>query len=367
MITVQPDAHSTPLERVGSPNSTRPEPGGTPGDSHDRFEGHHLLVECLTGPELEPTVIVDDEGPHRFHRLFRAFRGNGLAHGAPTSVDAVLSLLAEAVSEQVPCQGELPSHGSPMLATCIPILGPSGAVHAVRMQVGDTEPAVVTPVIPLEFDAGFIARFGDSHGPAPTLFRTDTTWTLPALLERVVWLEKRLELIALFDPADPACRWCGSLVIDAPDTKSRRHLWMAVRATSDQYGQRVVRGIIADVTEIVAAPDRDPLTEHLSARTPRGHGSALMDLRTTLMHSFCCCEDPRMILWRHRNPQTHPADMLGLLQVLADLTSNRPAQLALRIRFTDEQPWTTLHATCTPLANYSRPQANIDFWIEAHN
>ncbi|NNH75841.1 hypothetical protein HLB23_39335 [Nocardia uniformis] len=235
------------------------------------------------------------------------------------------------------------------------------------MAVGDGEAAGEIPVVPMEFDATFLARFGQSQGLMPTLFRTDTTWTLPALLEKVVWLDKRLELIALFDPNDPASRWCGSLVIDDPDASSRCHLWMAVRATTDDHGQRVVRGVIADISAIVAAPDRDPMTEHLSARTPRGHGSALMDLGTTLMHSFSCCEDPRMALWRHRNPQIHPADMMGLLQVLADLAANRPAQFALRIRFVDEESWTTLRAACVPLANYSRPQANIDFWLEPAN
>jgi hypothetical protein len=56
--------------------------------------------------------------------------------------------------------------------------------------------------------------------------------------------------------------------------------------------------------------------------------------------------------------------MATVLQAVADLACNRPAQIALRIRFTDDEPWTTLHAVCSPLANYLRPQANIDFWIE---
>ncbi|MFI9509037.1 GAF domain-containing protein [Nocardia sp. NPDC052566] len=330
-------------------------------------DGHRLLVECLAGESMEPTVIVDNDGPHRFNRLFRALRRTDLASNTRTSVDAGLALLAQAARHQAPRSGVLLGHQRMVAAECIPVLGPSGAVHAIRVEVGDSGADGGTPVVPLEFDSLNIARFGRPHGLVPPLFRSDTTWTLPALLERVVWLDKRLELVAMFDPVDPASRWCESLVIDDPDTKSRRHLWMAARSASDQDGLRVVRGVIADITAIVPAPSRDPLIEHLSARTPRGHGSALMDLRTTLMHSFSCGNDPRMTSWRHRNPQIHPDDKLAVLQVLTDLACNRSAQIALRIRFTDEQPWTTLHAACTPLTNYSRPQANIDFWIENRN
>ncbi|MGW2665172.1 hypothetical protein ACWCW7_29820 [Nocardia tengchongensis] len=368
MATTRPRINS-PVLPLGATYGSKSQAndGSSVAGSGGALAGHDVLVECLAGPDLEPTVLIDGEGPRRFHRLFRAFRGAGVAHIAPESLDMGLSLLARAVLEKTRCHGDLSSRQGLIPGTCIPIVGPAGVIHAVWMAVGGAEPAGEVPVVPLEFDASFIARFGEPHGAMPTLFRSDTTWTLPAVLERVVWIDKRLDLIALFDPNDPAARWCGSLVIDDADTTSRRHLWMAVRSTADFHGQRVVRGVIADITAIVAAPDRDPLTEYLSARIPRGHGSALMDLRTTLMHSFSCCEDPRMTLWRHRNPQIHPADTLGLLQVLADLAANRPAQLTLRIRFADEEPWTTLHATCTPLANYSRPQANIDFWLEPNN
>lgn len=153
--------------------------------------------------------------------------------------------------------------------------------------------------------------------------------------------------------------------MDDPITRVRRHLWMVARAATDQHGSRIVRAIIADLTSVVPAPSSDPLTEHLAARTARGHGSALMDLRTTLMHSFYCQDIPRMALWRHRNPQIHPADKHTVLQAIADLASNRPARITMRIRFTDDTSWTTLHAICTPLANYSRPQANINFWIHS--
>ncbi|KZM71171.1 hypothetical protein AWN90_42475 [Nocardia terpenica] len=336
---------------------------GNPAEAPGR---HRLLVECLAGDTLEPTVIVDDQGPRRFNRLFRAFRGSELGRILP-SVDAGLALLAQAARKATPYSEDLPGRECAVPAKCIPVLGPSGAVHAVRMDLGDIGTDSGTPVVPLEFDSRYIARFGTSHGQVPASFCTDTTWTLPALLEQVVWLDKRLELIAMFDPIDPASRWCESLVIHDPGTGSKRHLWMAVRSATDQQGTRVVRGVIADITAIIPAPSRDPVTEHLSTRTPRGHGSALMDLRTTLMHSFYCRNDPRLAPWRHRNPQIHPSDRLAVLQVLTDLAGNRSAQIALRIRFTDDEPWTTLHAICSPMANYSRPQANIDFWIENHN
>ncbi|WP_157556969.1 GAF domain-containing protein [Nocardia acidivorans] len=328
---------------------------------------HRFLVECLAGESLEPTVILDGEGPHRFHRLFRTFRTAGLAHVVSRPADAGLHLLTRAIVERERCHGDLYDRESVGSATAIPIVGPSGVVHAVRLDIGTHQGDVEMPVVPVEFDAELIARFGVPHGSVPALFASSSTWTLPALLEQVVWLDKRLELIALFDPGDPESRWCGSLVIEDSNPTKRRHLWMAVRSTTDRHGERVARGIIADITDTTTAPSPDPFTEHLSTRTPRGHGSALMDLRTTLMHSFYCRDDPRMSFWRHRNPQTHPADRFALLQVLSDLEQNRPAQLALRIRFEDEDPWITLHVNCTPLTNYPRPQANIDFWIEPPN
>ena len=326
--------------------------------------GYRVLVECLAGATTEPTVIIDSDGAHRFIRLFRAFRQTRRAPVTPASADTGLALLSQAARTHASYSGNLPGRDGEVLTRCVPVLGPSGAVHALRMDIGDIDPAGGPPVIALEFDSRYIARFGTPHGPMPVLFRTDTTWTLPALLERVVWLDKRLELIAMFDPIEPAPRWCGSLVLDDPTTNTRRHLWMAVRSVTDYDGMRIVRAVIADITAMIPAPSWDPLTEHLSTRTTRGHGSALMDLRTTLMHSFCCHDDPRLAPWRHSNPQLHPADIPAVMTVLGDLADNRPARITMRIRFSDDAPWTTLRAECSPLANYPRAQANIDFWIE---
>ncbi|WP_280262972.1 hypothetical protein [Nocardia wallacei] len=139
---------------------------------------------------------------------------------------------------------------------------------------------------------------------------------------------------------------------------------MAARSVIGPQGVPIVRAVIADLTGLVAAPDRDPLTEHLSARATRGHGSALMDLRTTLIHSFACPNDPRLALWRHRNPQLHPDDLPAIMTAVADLAAGKPTTITMRIRFADQNPWTRLHATSSPLMNYSRPQASIDFWIE---
>jgi hypothetical protein len=245
------------------------------------------------------------------------------------------------------------------------VRGPADAVHALHVKIGASdESSGSTPVVALEFDAARLARFGRAEGFPPALFPTDTTLTLPALLERVVWLDNRLDLIAMFDPAKPEPRWSGSLVVDEPGTTSRRHLWMAARSTSDEHGMPVVRAIVADVTAVAPPPRPDPVLEHLSTHTSRGHGSALMDLSTTLMHSFTCRDDPRMSLWRSRNPQLHPSDMPAVVKMLADLADNRAARIDLRIKFADEVSWTTLHAQCTPLPNHARPQAHIDFWIE---
>ncbi|SUA72833.1 Uncharacterised protein [Nocardia otitidiscaviarum] len=183
MTIVQPPANSTALQRGMLRGSNLQAIPGV-GESGDDVEDRHLLVEALAGPSLEPTVLIDGEGPHRFHRLFRAFRGTGLAYLAPSSLDAGLVLLTRAVSELAPCHGELPSRQGPMPATCTPIVGPSGAVHAVRMTVGKVEATGEVPLVPLEFDASFIARFGDSHGLMPTLFQADTTWTLPGASPR---------------------------------------------------------------------------------------------------------------------------------------------------------------------------------------
>ena len=235
----------------------------------------------------------------------------------------------------------------------------------MRMESGQAEDSGPRlPLIPVEFDADRLAQFGDPDGPMPALFRSGTPWTLPAMLEHVVRLDNRLDLIAMFDPFEPAPRWCDSLVIVDPVTQVRHHLWMAARSVIGPQGVPIVRAVIADVSALDPAPERDPLTEHLTARTTRGHGAALMDLRTTLMHSFACHDDPRLALWRHRNPQLHPDDLPAIMTAIADLAAGRPATMSLRIRFTYGEPWTRLRATSSPMLNYSRPQASIDFWIE---
>ncbi|MBF6276307.1 MULTISPECIES: hypothetical protein [Nocardia] len=324
-----------------------------------------FIAECLDGSGSEPTVIADSAGPHRFHRMFRTLNETNRLPAAMGIADQSLALVQRAVREGRTVTTHLPVGGQRLEAACHLLVGPSGAVHAVRMkavQPGSSGPQL--PLIPVEFDTERLARFGNPDGPAPALFRGDTTWTLPALLEHVVWLDKRLDLIALFDPIEPASRWCESLVVVDPVTQIRHHLWMAARSVIGPQGVPIVRAVIADVTALVAAPDRDPLAEHLATRTTRGHGAALMDLRTTLMHSFACQDDPRLSMWRHRNPQLHPDDVSAIMTAIADLAAGKPTTMRLRIRFTHAEPWTTLHATSSPMLNYSRPQASIDFWIE---
>lgn len=327
--------------------------------------GFGFIAECLGGSGSEPTVIADSAGPHRFHRMFRTLRETSRIP-APTGIaDHGVMLVQRAAREGRAETTHLPVGGKRLQAGCYPLVGPSGVVHAVRMELGlaeDSSPRL--PLIPVEFDTDRLAWFGDPDGPMPAFFRSDTSWTLPALLEHVGWLDKRLDLIALFDPFEPASRWCESLVVVDPVTQVRHHLWMAARSVIGPQGAPIVRAVIVDVTALVAAPDRDPLTEHLAARTTRGHGAALMDLRTTLMHSFACHDDPRLALWRHRNPQLHPNDVPAIMTAVADLAAGKPTTITLRIRFTDHHPWTTLRATSSPLMNYSRPQASIDFWIE---
>ncbi|WP_157186170.1 hypothetical protein [Nocardia jiangxiensis] len=327
--------------------------------------GFGFTAECLAGKALEPTVIVDTVGPRRFQRMFRRIRETQLFHLAPEFAEQGLELLQHAADDGRPVVANFDVGGRRLPASCRPVLGPSGAVHALQMQIGSPEDSSQpVPLIPLEFDADYLAHFGRPDYVVPEHFHLDRTWTLPALLERVVWIDKRLELIAMFDPFEPASRWCKSLVVDDPVTKVRRHLWMAARAATDQHGSRIVRAVIADLTAVVPAPNHDPLTEHLANRATRAHGSVLMDLRTTLMHSFHCEDDSRIAAWRHRNPQVHPDDVSKVLQAIADLARNRPTRVALRIRFFDDAAWIALQAVCTPLADYARPQANIDFWID---
>jgi len=328
--------------------------------------GFWVTVECLDGSESEPTVIVDAAGPHRFRPVFRTLQCENIKPQlGPEAAKQALELVQRTMREGRAVTAQIQAGHQRLLGACHPVFGPSGAVHAVRMAAGMPEgfsPPI--PLIPVEFDTGLLARFGNPDGPAPALFGVGTTWTLPAILERVVWLDKRLDLIALFDPVEPGSRWCESLVVEDPVTQMRRHLWMAARSVIGPQGVPIVRGVIADLTSLAPVPERDPLTEHLATHTPRGHGSALMDLRTTLMHSFACHDDPRLAQWRHKNPHLHPEDLPAVMIAVADLTAGRPATLALRIRFTHCEPWTTLRASCVPLVNYSRPQASIDFWIE---
>lgn len=230
-------------------------------------DGYHVLLECLADAMSEPTVIVDSDGAHRFSRLFRVFRQTSWAPVTAGSADTGLVLLREAARMQTSYSGNLPTSNGAIPARCVPVLGPSGAVHALRMNIGAAGSGDI-PVIPLEFDSNYIARFGSPHGRMPAAFRTDTTWTLPALLEHVVWLN-RLELISMFDPVEPPPRWCGSLIFNDPATTTRRHLWMAARSVTDHFGLRIVRAVIADITDTIQAPSWDPMTEHLSTRTPR--------------------------------------------------------------------------------------------------
>ncbi|WP_280265768.1 hypothetical protein [Nocardia wallacei] len=297
--------------------------------------------------------------------MFRTLREADQLPVSAAVAEQGLVLMQRAVRDGWPVITHLPVGGQHLRIGCYPMVGPSGAVHAVRVEAGQTDGAASRlPLIPVEFDTERLARFGSPDGPAPALFRSDTTWTLPALLEHVVCLDKRLELIALFDPFEPASRWCGSLVVVDPVVQTRHHLWMAARSVIGPQGSRIVRAVIADLTDLVAPPDRDPLIEHLAARATRGHGAALMDLRTTLMHSFSCHDDPRLAMWRHRNPQLHPEDLPAIMTAVADLATGKPTTITMRIRFTGNDAWTTLHATSAPLMNYSRPQASIDFWIE---
>ncbi|WP_280385786.1 GAF domain-containing protein [Nocardia wallacei] len=370
----QHNSGANPVQRAANGSSgagrLRPRSGiahsSAAGASAGACTGFGFIAESLSDIGSEPTVIADSAGPHRFHRMFRTLRETNQLPMAAGIADQGLALVHQAVREGRAVTTHLPNGGHRLRADCYPLVGPSGAVHAVRLEASKSEGGCGPhlPLIPVEFDAERLARFGSPDGPMPTLFRSDTSWTLPALLEHVVWLDKRLDLIGLFDPFEPASRWCESLIVVDPVTQERHHMWMAARSVIGPQGVPIVRAVIADVTALVAAPDRDPLTEHLATRANRGHGSALMDLRTTLMHSFSCHDDPRLALWRHRNPQLHPDDLPAIMTAVADLAAGKTTTITMRIRFTGNDPWTTLHATSSPLMNYARPQASIDFWIE---
>lgn len=167
------------------------------GKSADEF---WFAAECLAGRALEPTVIANAAGPHRFQRVFREAN---LAHKAPEFALQAFDLVQRAVRERQAVTANLRARGRNLPANCRPLFGPSDAIHALRMEVGTLDSSGLVPLIPLEFDADNLAHFGRPDGPAPALFDSNTTWTVPALLERVVWLDRRLDLIALFDPSPP--------------------------------------------------------------------------------------------------------------------------------------------------------------------
>ncbi|NQE85970.1 GAF domain-containing protein [Nocardia terpenica] len=335
--------------------------------------GFWFIAECLDGFESEPTVIANSGGQRRFQRVFRALRETSWPALGPNVADQGLALVHRTIRENQPVTAHFQAGNQRLPVSCLPVFGPSGTVHAVRIHTATPEEVVrQVPLIPLEFDTSLLAHFGSPDGftPISALFSTDVPWTLPAVLEHVLWIDEKLGLIALFDPIEPAPRWCESLVVADPATKTKRHLWMAARSVIGPKGVPIVRAVIADLTAMTPPPSWDPLAEHLSPRTTNlssrttcGHGSTLMDLRTTLMHSVIC-HDPHLAPWRHANPQLHPDDLRAALIAVADLTAGRSVTLSLRVRFIDHGPWTTLHVSGSPLANYSRPQASIDFWIE---
>ncbi|MBL1080088.1 DUF5593 domain-containing protein [Nocardia sp. 2] len=324
---------------------------------------HWAVFETLAGPD-HASLILDGDSPRNFSRPNRASLARYAA--AAHMIDPLLHEVTasrETKSKYFPvCRDERMQN-----LIAVPMFGPSGAIHAVAMWLGDINEPL--PRMPIIGAAEWTASGLVSASPAAMfLLRTAhgdalTNHTIPEMLAALDSLDDRagfLEMFNLTNLGRPADQWSG--IASTTDESGQPHkIHLALRAVLVN-GERVVRAVIADVSGIPTA-DRPDLTlaavRHMPV--PPGQALALCDLKTGFVHEWMCPVGSPLSSFRHHNPIFDDDSKLQVVNACFSLAAGvaDTATIRARMRFSADEEWIELDACWTRICGGERPQALI--------
>ncbi|WP_327146843.1 GAF domain-containing protein [Nocardia sp. NBC_01327] len=348
---------STPAPTPAAPAADTPEQDGP--------RWHWVVIDTMG--DTEPSLILDGNVPRNFSRLNRAsIARNGTVNRLLPTLVAEVRRTGQTASKYFPSGPD--EHMQRLIA--VPVLGPSGDVHAVAAWAGPlAEPLPRMPIIgALSWTPSGVVT---ATPPAQFLFRDPSGdllsgHTIPQMLSHFDIWDDRSTFLAMFNVTKlgaqaPTDSWCGTATKTYEDG-SPHHLFLAARATGTDTG-RVVRAVVADITGGIN-PARPDLTLAAIRHMPiaPGHALALCDLKTGFIHEWLTAPTSPLASWRHHNPEFSVDDRIAVVTACFDLASGRAETASIRahVRFSPTSPWIELIGHWTLLMAGDRPQALID-------
>ncbi len=319
-----------------------------------------VILETLTAPDQSSTVL---DGPDL--RSFTRLRHSrvGRSGAAVRLLPSLVKQCTDTGVTQDKCS-TLPD-GRVVRVVGVPVLGPSGQVHAIAMWAGarvDTIPSV--PIIgALEWNASGVLR---STPAAQYLLRLSyddlpNVHTVPELMAGFDHWNDRAGFFNLFNLNTPGDRWTGTATKTYEDG-IQRQLYIAARARGSGIN-RTVRAIVCDITGTHApeVPDlRSNAVRHMPI--PPGHAFGLVDLKTGFIHEWLADERSPLAGWRHHTPDFDQPGRLIVATTVFQLAAGvrRTADTTASLRFDSGDDWIQVHADWTRICDGIRPQALID-------
>jgi len=313
--------------------------------------GASLLIDTLL-PGAEPTVLADHGAPRAWAPLPRIGGTRATADRVRTIVTAVY----DSAGPMNVVLGPRDKHRFRVAAT--PVLGPSGAVHAVQLWTGhpDADPPRPANVAAIEWSATsrLIELNAEVRDPAEDYpYAGRASLTAPEAFRHVARFDAAITLIAKALEPVPEDRWDGTATVYGPNTLRTVHL--AMRSMPEPH-QQAWRGIIHDVTDIVppAAPTLDSvaLAAAMAGRAPTA--VALMDVSQARLINWFTDPVPG-IQWKgtQDNRDTpHPDDVVRIFQTMQRLRTGDEKTAAIpgvRLRRI-EGGWTVVDSRVTVIS-----------------
>jgi len=312
-----------------------------------------LIVETLT-PVAAPTIVAMDGHPKSWMPLrnFRHTRNRLVADEVRSAVRTVRES-AEAVDSVLQ-----PWRGQRARVLGRPVLGFSGAVHAVQIWVGDADtdtPGRAAAVAAIEWSArshSIELNTQSVGGYAEHPVLTHRRLIAPRALQDVVDIDPLLPFLVKALAPTPDDHWDGTANFQRRD--HLRIVRMVMRSMPAPHHE-ACRGLAHDVTATSPPPMTSPLITHtLNAVTSQATRTAVavIDLNTSRVVSWITHPVPD-IQWagvvddRHT---PHPDDMVRIFQAY-DTIRGGAAQIEVpnvRLRRTDGA-WTVVNCRGTAL------------------
>ena len=280
--------------------------------------GTSLLIETLL-PGHPPTVLADHGGPRAWAPLPRI-------GGTRTTTARVREVITTAYDSARPLNvivGPRDTHRFRVTAT--PVIGSSGAVHAVQLWTGppDADPPRPPNVAAIEWSATsrLIELNAETRDPdEDSPFTGRMSLTAPEAFRHVARFDAAMNLISKVLAPVPEDRWEGTATVHGPHNLRTVHLAMRSMPAPHHHAWR---GIIHDVTDTVAPAeptlDSVALAAAMAGRAPTA--VALMDVTQARLITWFTDPVPA-IQWKgtHDDRDTpHPDDVVRIFHTMQRL------------------------------------------------